>query len=370
MLIGLIAACSFDQVPPTLTVPPLDTPRAGEISLPLLVEDADPGIGAIELGGPAAMAATVDMDRILIDTTLLPDGPTTLTVRAVDSSWYRNAVQVELAMVIDNTPAEVMLTSRGGGRGRTLAIFTHANEPISMVFGRGLGAETAGRVLEPSVGRWLTGVDLEAELSPMPVVIRVVDRAGNVTQMHTSVEVTDVVYPTGGLITLTDAQRRAREDDTARQQAMADRQAAYAQDIGEARWSGPFEMPTRGRRTSPFGKFRSYSDGKKQLHTGLDVAAGTGTRVGAAEAGEVVLAEEQAIYGNVVIVHHGEGVTTSYNHLSEIAVSVGDVVEKGDRLGAVGSTGQSTGPHLHWGLVVAGVPVNPDEWLADGFMQP
>jgi lysostaphin len=82
------------------------------------------------------------------------------------------------------------------------------------------------------------------------------------------------------------------------------------------------------------------------------------------------MAQLQAIYGNVVIVHHGEGVTTSYNHLSEISVSVGDVVEKGDRLGAVGSTGQSTGPHLHWGLVVAGIPVNPDEWLTDGFMEP
>lgn len=370
MLIMWIAACSFDQVPPTLTVPPQNAPRAGEIAVPLLVEDADPGVGQVLLSGPAAVAATVDMDRIVIDTTLLPDGPTTLTVTAVDSSWYRNSVEVDLAIDVDNTPAEVVLTARGGGRGRTLGVFVQANETLSEVFGRGLGVETTGRVLQPTVGRWLTGVDLEAELVPMPVVIRVVDLAGNLTEVHTTVQVTDVDYPTGGLINLTDAQRRAREDDTARQQAMADRQAAYAQDMGGARWSGPFEMPTRGRRTSPFGKFRSYSDGKKQLHTGLDVAAATGTRVEAAEAGEVVMAELQAIYGNVVIVHHGEGVSTSYNHLSEISVSVGDAVEKGDRLGAVGSTGQSTGPHLHWGLVVSGIPVNPDEWLTDGFMEP
>ena len=71
----------------------------------------------------------------------------------------------------------------------------------------------------------------------------------------------------------------------------------------------------------------------------------------------------QHIFGNVVIIDHGQGVVTSYNHLSAVSVDVGAAVAAGERIGAVGSTGQSTGPHLHWGLVVDGVSVDAEQWL-------
>ena len=90
----------------------------------------------------------------------------------------------------------------------------------------------------------------------------------------------------------------------------------------------------------------------------------------AAAAGTVMVANEQAIFGNVVIVNHGHQVATSYNHLDSVAVEIGDQVEPGDVLGTLGSTGQSTGPHLHWGLEVGVVAVDPSEWLETGFDTP
>ena len=77
----------------------------------------------------------------------------------------------------------------------------------------------------------------------------------------------------------------------------------------------------------------------------------------------MLVAGWQAIFGNVVIVHHGQGLTTSYNHLDEVRVAVGEPVEGGDIIGLLGSTGQSTGPHLHWGVTVAETAVDPAEWL-------
>jgi murein DD-endopeptidase MepM/ murein hydrolase activator NlpD len=86
--------------------------------------------------------------------------------------------------------------------------------------------------------------------------------------------------------------------------------------------------------------------------------------------GIVTLAEELHIYGNAVIVKHGPRVSSSYNHLSTIGVAVGDVVEAGDVVGEVGSTGQSTGPHLHWGMVVGGVAVDAEQWSDRDFDAP
>ena len=87
----------------------------------------------------------------------------------------------------------------------------------------------------------------------------------------------------------------------------------------------------------------------------------------AAVGGTVTLAKLQVIYGNVVIIDHGHGISTSYNHLNAIDVQPGDEVTMGEKIGTVGSTGQSTGPHLHWGMTVSGLSVNAEQWVGESF---
>ena len=174
-----------------------------------------------------------------------------------------------------------------------------------------------------------------------------------------------VAYRRGGRIRLTKAQVEARKDDEAKREMRAHRDTAYALYRPAFHASVPLGLPVRGRTTSPFGAYRTYSDGGRSFHTGLDLANARGTPVVAAAAGEVVMAEAQALFGNAVIVHHGHGVTTSYNHLDRIDVQVGDRVERGDAIGRLGSTGQSTGPHLHFSMVVGEEAVDPTQWLDD-----
>ncbi|MEC8422466.1 MAG: M23 family metallopeptidase, partial [Myxococcota bacterium] len=158
----------------------------------------------------------------------------------------------------------------------------------------------------------------------------------------------------------------ARRNESAKKKMRAQREAAYTWDQPEQLWAGPMQRPIDGGRiSSGFGRYRTYSDGKKSHHTGTDIAARTGTPVVAAGAGEVRFVGEQSIFGNVVIVHHGQGLSTSYNHLSEIHVDAGQRVARGEQIGAVGSTGQATGPHLHWGVVLDGTAVDGMPLLDD-----
>ncbi|MCJ1715714.1 M23 family metallopeptidase [Curtobacterium sp. VKM Ac-2922] len=98
-------------------------------------------------------------------------------------------------------------------------------------------------------------------------------------------------------------------------------------------------------------------------HQGLDFAAATGTPVVAAMPGRVVSAGVSGGYGNQVLVQHAGGLQTRYGHLSRIDVAVGQVVTVGEQVGAVGSSGVSTGPHLHFEVIVGGRPVDPAAWL-------
>ena len=135
-------------------------------------------------------------------------------------------------------------------------------------------------------------------------------------------------------------------------------------------WDGLFRAPLQGplRVTSFFGTRRSYSGGPPtSYHEGLDYGAATGTSVLAAAAGRVALAEELTVRGNAVIIDHGLGVFSGYYHLSEIAVKAGEEVQQGDVIGKVGSTGLSTGSHLHWEIRVNGVYVDPLQWTRQPF---
>ncbi|WP_218079418.1 murein hydrolase activator EnvC family protein [Anthocerotibacter panamensis] len=127
--------------------------------------------------------------------------------------------------------------------------------------------------------------------------------------------------------------------------------------------TGRFTMPIPGRLTSNFGWrihpiFRS-----RRFHAGVDFAAPIGTLIGAADGGVVIWAGWYGGYGNAVIIDHGEGLATVYGHTSRVLVHVGQRVQKGQKIAAVGSTGVSTGPHLHFEVRKQGQVVNPIPYL-------
>lgn len=128
-------------------------------------------------------------------------------------------------------------------------------------------------------------------------------------------------------------------------------------------WNGPFRLPVQGRVASPYGVVSIYQGQMRGFHHGVDLAAPLGAPVVASNDGIVRLAEKLPLSGNAVLIDHGMGIVTSYLHQSVLFVRRGDKVRRGQVIGRVGSTGLSTGSHLHWGLRVNGVHVDPMPWV-------
>ena len=114
-----------------------------------------------------------------------------------------------------------------------------------------------------------------------------------------------------------------------------------------------------------FGMKPDPFTGMVRPHMGLDLAAPIGTPIYAPAAGKVTLRENQTHYGNIVAIDHGYGVESQYGHMSKFAVKLGQTVRRGDLIGYVGSTGYSTGPHVHYEVHVNGRAVNPMQFVYD-----
>lgn len=155
--------------------------------------------------------------------------------------------------------------------------------------------------------------------------------------------------------------------DQAAIEAERERLAALWSVVSPApQWTEPFQLPINDylELSADYGARRSYNGGPyRSYHEGTDFSAFAGTPVVAPAAGTVVLAEPLAVRGGAVIVDHGLGVYTGYYHLSSVIAELGQVVAPGDVLGEVGTTGLSTGNHLHWDLIVNGVWVDAMRWL-------
>jgi murein DD-endopeptidase MepM/ murein hydrolase activator NlpD len=137
-------------------------------------------------------------------------------------------------------------------------------------------------------------------------------------------------------------------------------------------WDGTFASPVpaglKDCWTSFFGNRRSYNNGTyDSFHSGLDFCGRVGTELYAVAPGKVVFTDTLIVRGGVVVIDHGWGVYTAYDHLSQILVEPGRTVQTGQVIGLGGDTGRTTGPHLHLEVWVGGVQVNPIDWLAKSF---
>jgi len=129
--------------------------------------------------------------------------------------------------------------------------------------------------------------------------------------------------------------------------------------------------PVQGVISTPFAAQRYVNGNARSPHSGLDIAAPTGTPVKAPLAGKVLLVSNMFLNGTLIAIGHGDGITTVYAHLNKALVKPGDILQQGDVFAEVGSTGRSTGPHLHWGVHFSGAKINPKSMLtSNNMMQP
>jgi murein DD-endopeptidase MepM/ murein hydrolase activator NlpD len=262
-------------------------------------------------------------------------------------------------------PSTITLLPEEVGRGETLLITVQAAGASG---GSALvGGEVFPLVVDGDTLFAVVGVALNAALGPAEVNATTVDASGEeLDALAAAYEVVTVERPVDYL-TLTEEEASVLTPEAAAEERRL-RAEQFAEFDRERRWAGLFRLPVEGIFTTQFGSGRSTNGGPVgNFHSGTDIAAGLGTAITAPAAGRVAWVGAMPIRGNTVILDHGAGVLTGYHHLDETRVAVGQLVEAGVVIGLMGSTGLSTGPHLHWEMTIYGVNVDPMTWTRVDF---
>jgi murein DD-endopeptidase MepM/ murein hydrolase activator NlpD len=392
-ILYFFSARIFDRTSPELLVDNVSTGQVLREAVSLLITATDEKAGVKYLylqidDGPVQTLqrlkkqTTGRKSEYIYDLSDLTDGSHRILITAVDNAFRQNEKQVQLDFAIDLTPPQVKLKTKPkvGTQGNTLALFIVTNEPLKEIqatlFGKNLplyplptNPDTEKKLYWY---RSLVGVGVSQQAGYHSAEIIATDLAGNQSEQVFILEIGETEFEQGGYIKLSPEKQKVMLDRSKSLEDNAKRAKAYAvaDQTAEQLWVSPFVRPAPGTLTSPFGKYREYNTGVKRHHLGTDIANQTGTAIYAGSSGVVTLAERLHIYGNSIIINHGQGVSTSYNHLSEIEVAVGDKVEKNQQIGLMGATGQVTGPHLHWHMAVNGVAVAPEQWIEVSFSTP
>jgi murein DD-endopeptidase MepM/ murein hydrolase activator NlpD len=210
--------------------------------------------------------------------------------------------------------------------------------------------------------RWLAtvGVDLDSRPGDHAVDVTFSYQDGRTSVVREPVQVRAEQYPTTELQVEERFVELSPEDQARADREAAETSAIYDTFTPQRYWNEAFAVPVRGAQDGRnFGHRRVFNGQPRAPHSGADLRASTGTPIYAANRGRVVLAKDLFFSGNAVYLDHGHGLYTTYLHLSEIEVAVGQVVERGERLGLAGATGRVTGAHLHWGVRLLDARVDP-----------
>lgn len=242
----------------------------------------------------------------------------------------------------------------------TRVVFPASVQQGSLVFGKVPANATVRygtRVLRPTnYGTVVFGVGRD-EAGPVSVDILTADGRTQVA----SVDVTPRDWPVENVRGVPPKTVAPPPDIAARiEREQAQVTAARARDDDRVDFAQAFIWPLQGRISGRFGNQRVYNGVPKSPHSGMDIAAPNGTPVLAPAAGVVTFAAPNLyLTGGTLLLDHGHGVSSNFLHLSRIDVKVGDRVQQGQVIGAVGATGRATGPHLHWGMNWFEVRVDP-----------
>ena len=343
--------------------------------------------------GPATVTEKFGLSQLILD-----DGPLEVQISATDSSWAKfghgNTTDSVVNLQLDTVaPALSTITSPPNIRqgGSAFIAFT-SSEP----------AVTAGvRVdnlffpaYKQANGQYycLFAFPHNMDKSDYRPMLEVTDTAGNVARMavtchlmavkfkHDSIQLSDGFldskmpeFASEAPGEMSNLERFLVVNRDLRRQSAATLLKLGLDTAPTMLWSGTFTRLPRSAPTAAYADVRAYmykgQQVDEQTHMGVDLASVKNAPVHAANSGVVVMAGHLNIYGQMVVIDHGLGLQSLYGHLSEIAVKVGDRVEKDQIIGKTGMTGMAGGDHLHFGILVSGVPVNPVEWWDDHWIQ-
>lgn len=210
-------------------------------------------------------------------------------------------------------------------------------------------------------GRWFALLGIPLDALPVPLEIRV---SGASTATMISVPIGTKKYPEQRLTIKEKRKVEPSPEDMARIEREQAHTAELKRRFSAASPDTSFARPAEGRLSSRFGLRRFFNGLPRNPHNGLDFAAPTGAPVRAPADGTVIDTGDYFFNGNSIFIDHGQGLISIYMHLSRIDVRDGQKVRQGERIGAVGATGRSTGPHLHWTVILNDTPVDPELFLA------
>lgn len=248
--------------------------------------------------------------------------------------------------------------------GRSGRVELLTTEPVT-ISGEFLGREL--RVITREDGKRhniLIGIPMFTELNVYPMTLELQDEFGQSTPISANVQVIAGGYGRQ-TIRISDSELltpAVEEEETALLALLTNHFTP------ERMWKNSLSLPAAAPINAVFGTLRSYNGSPfDRYHGGVDFAGAPGTSIMAAADGTVVMADRLHIRGNSTLIDHGWGLYTLYAHQDETLVQLGEVVATGQVIGTVGSTGRSTGPHLHWEVWLNGVNIDPMQWVQEVF---
>lgn len=330
----------------------------------LLVPAGGDTTGSAPVPVPASGSSYIVQNGDTLNRIALRFGTTTRALQQLNGLPNPNLISEGQALAI---PASATLAKPGltidpqtARQGGTLLIQVARPELVS-VSGT-WGAEKIHFTHSAGYFYGLVGVSRCAKLGPATLQFAETDVDGKVTTESVTITVAATAFPVQSIDLPPD--KGGLLDPTLDQREAAQLYALVAPFTPSRLWSGAFRQPLAGPVSANFGTRRSYNGGAVGAcgHEGMDLAVAGGTPIYSDARGRVVFAGLTQVRGNMVVVDHGLGVYTAYYHQSEMDVQVGQMVQAGDLIGKVGTTGLSTGTHLHWSLFVNGEYVDPMEW--------